>query len=42
MRTNIEIPDDLWEKAKIEAVRKRVSLAEIIEESLRKYLKEVK
>jgi len=40
MRTNIEIPNGLWEKAKIEAVRKRVSLAEIIEEALKKYLKE--
>ena len=38
MRTIVNIPDDLWEKAKNKAVDERVSLAEIVRRALTKYL----
>lgn len=40
MRTTIELPDSLWEKAKHRAVAEKTSLAKVIEKALRAYLGE--
>jgi predicted HicB family RNase H-like nuclease len=37
--TSIKIEESLHEKAKIEAVKRKITLAELIEESLKKELK---
>ena len=41
MITTIDIKDEFWEKAKVIAVKKRVSLKEIINRALEEYLKKV-
>ncbi len=41
MRTVVTIPDDIWEKAKTEAVKQRVSLAEIVRRALAEYFARV-
>ena len=38
MRTNIILPESLWEKAKIEATMERVSFTEIVRRALIAYL----
>jgi len=38
MKTSVEIPDPLWEKAKIRAAKERKSLAEVISDALKDYL----
>jgi metal-responsive CopG/Arc/MetJ family transcriptional regulator len=38
MKTNILLPETLWEQAKIRATMERVSLTEIIRRALREYL----
>jgi len=39
IRTNVQFPESLWERAKTRAVKDRVSLAEIIRRALKEYLK---
>jgi hypothetical protein len=38
MRTNIILPESMWEKAKIQATMERVSFTEIVRRALREYL----
>jgi len=38
MRTNIILPESLWEKAKIRATMERVSFTEIVRRALSEYL----
>lgn len=40
MRTTIGLSDEVWEKAKIAAVRRRISLEQLIEKALEAYLKD--
>lgn len=37
--TSVDIRDDLWQKAKILAIKRKVSLKDIINEALELYLK---
>ena len=36
-KTSIAIPDELLEKAKIEAVKRKISFAELVREQLERY-----
>jgi predicted DNA binding CopG/RHH family protein len=38
MRTNVILPESLWEKAKIKATMERVSFTEIVRRALTEYL----
>jgi predicted DNA binding CopG/RHH family protein len=38
MRTNVILPESLWEKAKIQATMERVSFTEIVRRALTEYL----
>ena len=38
MRTNVILPESLWEKAKIQATMERVSFTEIVRRALMAYL----
>jgi len=38
MRTNVILPESLWEKAKIQATMERVSFTEIVRRALKEYL----
>jgi hypothetical protein len=38
MRTNVILPESLWEKAKIQATMERVSFTEIVRRALTAYL----
>jgi hypothetical protein len=38
MRTNVILPESLWEKAKIRATMDRVSFTEIVRRALAEYL----
>ena len=38
IKTSITIDEDVWTEAKIAAVRRRISLAELLEESIREKL----
>jgi hypothetical protein len=38
MKTSLEIPDSLWEEAKLRAIRERKSLAAVVTDALRRYL----
>ena len=38
MRTNVILPESLWEKAKIQATMERVSFTEIVRRALIAYL----
>ena len=38
MRTNVILPESLWEKAKIQATMERVSFTEIVRRELTAYL----
>ncbi len=42
MITSIDIRDDLWEKAKILAVKEKSDLKTIVNEALEEYLKKAK
>jgi predicted transcriptional regulator len=42
MITSIDIRDDLWEKAKILAVKEKTDLKTVVNEALEKFLKEKK
>ncbi len=39
--TTIKLAKDVWQAAKIEAVKRGITLAAMIEEALRRYLKEL-
>ena len=39
MRTSIEMPEDVWEAAKIHAAKERINLQDVITAALRDYLK---
>lgn len=39
MRTNVILPESLWEKAKIQATMERVSFTEIVRRALITYLR---
>ena len=39
-KTSIAIPDELLEKAKIEAVKRKISFAELVREQLERYFEE--
>jgi hypothetical protein len=38
IRTNVILPESLWEKAKIQATMERVSFTEIVRRALAQYL----
>lgn len=38
MRTNVILPESLWEKAKIQATMERVSFTEVVRRALKEYL----
>ncbi len=38
IKTNVLLPEDLWEKAKIKATMERVSFTEIVRRALSEYL----
>ncbi len=38
IRTNVILPESLWEKAKIQATMERVSFTEIVRRALAEYL----
>ncbi len=38
MRTNIILPESLWEKAKIRATMERIPFTEIVRRALKEYL----
>jgi hypothetical protein len=38
IQTNIIFPQDMWERAKIQAAREMVSLGEIVRKGLKEYL----
>jgi metal-responsive CopG/Arc/MetJ family transcriptional regulator len=38
MRTNVILPESLWEEAKMRAMKDRVPLTEVVRRALRQYL----
>jgi len=39
VKTSLRLPDELWQKARIEAIKRRVDLQDIVAEALEQYFK---